>query len=95
MDQPSDYNEPEHITETNLETEQKTAAEAEALEAEKLKNADFENLRAEKETAIRQACDLRDIDALVSYATSEGGFLNDDVRRTACERYLIPVIYII
>ncbi|BCR95515.1 TBC domain-containing protein [Aspergillus luchuensis] len=83
MDQPSENNEPEHITETNLETEQKTAAEAEALESEKPKNAELENLRAEKETAIRQACDLRDIDALVSYATSEGGFLNDDVRRTA------------
>ncbi|PYH41403.1 TBC domain-containing protein [Aspergillus saccharolyticus JOP 1030-1] len=37
----------------------------------------------EKADAIRRACDLRDFDALVSYATSEGGFLNDDVRRVA------------
>lgn len=91
MDQPSENNEPDHITETSLETEQKTAAEAEALESERLKNAELERRRAEKEKAIRQACDLRDFDALVSYATSEGGFLNDDVRRTACENYPITL----
>ncbi|KAL2826811.1 rab-GTPase-TBC domain-containing protein [Aspergillus cavernicola] len=33
--------------------------------------------------AIRRACDLRDLDALVSYATSEGGFLQDELRRLA------------
>ncbi|RAL09843.1 TBC domain-containing protein [Aspergillus homomorphus CBS 101889] len=37
----------------------------------------------EKTNAIRRACDLRDFDALVSYAISEGGFLNDEVRRVA------------
>lgn len=92
MDQPSENHEPDHITETSLETEQKSAAEAEALESERLKNAELERRIAEKETAIRQACDLRDFDALVSYATSEGGFLNDDVRRTACENYPITFI---
>ncbi|EAW08327.1 TBC domain-containing protein [Aspergillus clavatus NRRL 1] len=39
--------------------------------------------KTEKEEAIRRACDLRDFDGLVSYATSEGGFLNDDLRRLA------------
>ncbi|THC99402.1 hypothetical protein EYZ11_001126 [Aspergillus tanneri] len=43
----------------------------------------------EKEAAIRRACDLRDIDALVAYATSEGGFLRDNVRRLA---YLGPIL---
>ncbi|PKY04323.1 hypothetical protein P168DRAFT_236974 [Aspergillus campestris IBT 28561] len=37
---------------------------------------------AEKEVAIRRACDLRDYEALVSYATSEGGFLCDEIRQS-------------
>lgn len=39
---------------------------------------------AEKAEAVRRACDLRDFDALVSHATSEGGFLRDDIRQLAC-----------
>ncbi|KAL4975090.1 rab-GTPase-TBC domain-containing protein [Aspergillus desertorum] len=35
----------------------------------------------EKAEAIRTACNLRDIDALVSHATSEGGFLRDELRQ--------------
>jgi hypothetical protein len=46
-------------------------------------NAD--TARSKKEEAIRKACNLRDLDALVSYATSEGGLLNDDLRRSACK----------
>lgn len=46
---------------------------------------ELEARATEKANAIRQACDLRDFDALVSYATSEGGFLNDDIRRVACK----------
>lgn len=41
---------------------------------------------AEKTDAIRRACDLGDLDALVSYARSEGGFLRDDLRQLACKR---------
>ncbi|KAL4891628.1 rab-GTPase-TBC domain-containing protein [Aspergillus ambiguus] len=37
----------------------------------------------EKEEAIYRACDLRDFDALVTHATSEGGFLRDEIRRKA------------
>lgn len=40
---------------------------------------------AEKADAIRKACDLQYLDALVSYATSEGGFLQDDLRQLACK----------
>lgn len=40
---------------------------------------------AEKADAIHRACDLRDLDALVLYATSEGGFLRDDLRQQACK----------
>lgn len=39
---------------------------------------------SEKAEAIRRACDFRDIDALVSHATSEGGLLKDELRRLAC-----------
>lgn len=42
-------------------------------------------LRAEKKELIRRACDMRDLDALVSYATSEGGLLEDELRQRACE----------
>ena len=42
----------------------------------------------EKAEGIRRACDLRDFDALVSYATSEGGFLWDDLRRVACKLHV-------
>ncbi|GES61554.1 TBC domain protein [Aspergillus terreus] len=37
----------------------------------------------EKEESILRACDLRDFDALVGYATSEGGFLRDEIRQKA------------
>lgn len=39
---------------------------------------------AEKREHIRRACAARDLGALVSYATSEGGLLNDELRRSAC-----------
>lgn len=38
---------------------------------------------AEKADHIRRACEARDLEALVSYATSEGGLLNDELRRLA------------
>ncbi|KAL2007764.1 hypothetical protein VTN00DRAFT_7746 [Thermoascus crustaceus] len=38
---------------------------------------------AEKADLIRQACEAHDLDALVSYATSEGGLLKDELRRLA------------
>lgn len=44
-----------------------------------------------KAEGIRRACDLRDFDALVSYATSEGGFLWDDLRRLACKSHVEPM----
>ncbi|KAL4929472.1 TBC domain-containing protein [Aspergillus undulatus] len=46
--------------------------------------SDEELVRLNKKAeAIRKACDLRDLDALVSHATSEGGFLRDELRRLA------------
>jgi hypothetical protein len=46
----------------------------------------------EKTNAIRLACDTRDIDALITLATSEGGFLQDDLRQLAC---MLPQTYLI
>jgi hypothetical protein len=37
-----------------------------------------------KRLGIRQACAISDVNSLVSYAVSEGGLLQDDLRRTAC-----------
>lgn len=50
-----------------------------------LKSKPTNKARAEKSEAIRQACDSRDIEALVSYATTEGGLLEDELRRRACK----------
>lgn len=44
---------------------------------------------AEKAGAIRRACDLRDFDALASYAASEGGLLQDELRQLACKPLLM------
>ncbi|KAL2848083.1 rab-GTPase-TBC domain-containing protein [Aspergillus pseudoustus] len=60
-------------------------------EAEKVTKADAFDLSSEepsahtakKINAIRLACDTRDLDALVDLATSEGGFLQDDLRQLA------------
>lgn len=41
--------------------------------------------RAEKAEAIRKACDSHDVETLVSHATSEGGLLDDELRRKACK----------
>lgn len=49
------------------------------------KNQRASSYVVEKTDGIRQACDLRDLDALVSYATSEGGYLRDDLRQLACK----------
>ena len=38
-----------------------------------------------KVTQILEACRDRDLDAIVGFATSEQGLVNDHVRRTACK----------
>lgn len=38
----------------------------------------------EKREAIRQACQQCDVNALIQYATSSGGLLDDELRRSAC-----------
>jgi hypothetical protein len=48
--------------------------------------------RAEKSAAIRRACDAGDVEALVSYATSEGGLLEDELRQRACTMRKCPVL---
>lgn len=41
-----------------------------------------------KRQRISQACVDREIDILRKLATSEGGLIDDEVRRTACMSYL-------
>lgn len=54
---------------------------------ELLKIQQMEKARAEKAQAIRQACDTHDVEALISYATSEGGLIEDELRQKACKQY--------
>lgn len=49
------------------------------------KDVKVDTYAAEKIHGIRKACDLRDLDALVSYATSERGYIDDDLRKLACK----------
>lgn len=49
------------------------------------KEEKVDSYAAEKIDGIRKACDLRDLDALVSYSTSEGGYIRDDMRQLACK----------
>ena len=44
-----------------------------------------EKARLEKAEAIRQACRSRDTEAIISHAVSEGGLLEDELRREACK----------
>ena len=55
-------------------------AEEETLEQEQKQHAEKTEQKA---NAIRQACKTHDLNALVSYTTSEGGFLSDELRRLA------------
>lgn len=57
--------------------------------AESLESKQKAKARAEKAEAIRRACDTRDIVALISYATTEGGLLDDELRQRACMSNLI------
>ena len=41
-------------------------------------------IQEDKVDSIRQACIARDLDSLREFATSKGGLVTDEVRRTAC-----------
>lgn len=70
---------------TDDEHEKETASSDTSQVPTTGQNEEINPWAAEKEAAIRQACNLRDFDALVAHATSEGGFLHDDIRRMACK----------
>ncbi|KAJ5085909.1 hypothetical protein N7532_010680 [Penicillium argentinense] len=53
-----------------------------------LKSQQIAAARAEKAAAIRRACDDHDVEALVSYATSEGGLVQDELRQKAWPIFL-------
>ncbi|GMG11628.1 unnamed protein product [Aspergillus oryzae] len=72
-------------SETCFETAQDSVSENASQVLERIRNEEAAARIAEKEDKIRRACEMRDLDALVSYATSEGGFLRDDIRRQACK----------
>ena len=88
----STTNQPENPTTESLENTKTEVPVSVADEEDK--NSENERISAkrqeeyQKEAAIRLACSTRNLDELVFFATSEGGFLNDEVRRLAC-RWLI------
>jgi hypothetical protein len=43
-----------------------------------------------KHISIVRACQEKDVDRLIRLATSEGGLLNDELRRKACEHNVQP-----
>ncbi|KAL2871074.1 rab-GTPase-TBC domain-containing protein [Aspergillus lucknowensis] len=62
-----------------------TSSEHGTLEDTVIQRSSAEELAriTKKADAIRRACDLRDLDALISHASSNGGFLCDELRRLA------------
>lgn len=52
---------------------------------ETLESQQMAQALAGKAAAIRKACDSRDVEALVSYATTEGGLIEDELRQRACK----------
>ncbi|KAI9375702.1 rab-GTPase-TBC domain-containing protein [Aspergillus egyptiacus] len=70
-----------HLTRCHR-SESVSSASRTSLEREHISDGDWIHVQ-KKADAIRRACDLRDLDALVAYATSEGGFLQDELRRLA------------
>ncbi|KAL4985546.1 rab-GTPase-TBC domain-containing protein [Aspergillus falconensis] len=66
------------------ETHMTSKKDPNAVTDESAHSSDDHQARINKKAeAIRTACDLRDIDALVSHATSEDGFLRDELRQLA------------
>jgi len=44
----------------------------------------FDTGKTDKVDRILRACHESDLNSLIALATSDGGLLNDDIRRTAC-----------
>lgn len=87
MDHHSEFkdNPESESSETCFETAPDSISESASQVLERIRNEEAAACIAEKEDKIRRACEMRDLEALVSYATSEGGFLRDDIRRQACK----------
>lgn len=67
-----------------LEDEKLSSSSMQASQ-ESLRTQEIVKARAEKAEAVRQACDADDVEALVSYATSEGGLIEDELRQRVCK----------
>lgn len=66
--------------------EEKASSLSRVPSEESLETQQQGKARAEKVAAISRACDTNDVEALVSYATSEGGLLDDELRQRACTK---------
>ena len=52
---------------------------------------DLQAMQPEKHDLILQACRDRDVPTLTELADSEGGLLEDELRRDACEEGIAPL----
>lgn len=55
------------------------------LEVSETNTAHIPTRDSEKTTAILEACKWKDLESLRKLSTSEGGLLNDELRRKACK----------
>lgn len=55
------------------------------LEASETNTADIPERDSEKTATILEACRWKDLESLRKLATSDGGLLNDELRRKACK----------
>lgn len=73
------------VTEDLVSIDAEKRASSRDEKPEEPQQTKFLNTRKVKAEAIRRACDSRDIEALVSHATTEGGLLEDELRQRACK----------
>ncbi|KAL4997334.1 rab-GTPase-TBC domain-containing protein [Aspergillus recurvatus] len=80
----SDWSRSQRSENGSYETRITSEKDPDAVIDESIHSSNDDLARVNKKAeAIRTACDLHDIDALVSHATSEGGFLRDELRQLA------------
>lgn len=52
-------------------------------------NTPESNTDGPKRNAIVQSCEEKNVNSLISLATSEGGLLHDDLRKLACRNHFL------
>ncbi|KAJ5746530.1 hypothetical protein N7520_011712 [Penicillium odoratum] len=81
---PNDEDRYESLAEVALSLDNEKLSDSSGETSEQLLEVKMkEEARSKKAEAIRQACRSRDMEAIISYAVSEGGLLEDELRQEA------------